>query len=74
MKMAEVNLATLPEPESKSDSTTKSTKQDSFASSFYRMEKENINKTKSCRKGIDILIIKKRRKNSVKKEEQVAKK
>ena len=64
--MAEVNLATLPEPESKSDSTTKSTKQDSFASSFYAWKRKH-QQNKVFPKGHLIYLIMKRRKIALKK-------
>lgn len=57
MEMAEVNLDVLPEPEPKKSSTMKSTKQDSFASSFYAWKKKKSTKERLNHAGIDVLLI-----------------
>ena len=55
MEMAEVNLDELPKPEEKAGSKMRSTKQDSFASSFYAWKKKKT--TKQRLNHLDILLI-----------------
>ena len=69
MKMAEVNLANLPEPESRHGSTEKSSKQDSFASSFYAWKKKQSTKETLAQKGVDILLIRRGEKIALKKKD-----
>ncbi len=57
MDMAEVNLNQLPQPEQKAGSKMKSTKQDSFASSFYAWKKKKFTQQRLNELGIDILLI-----------------
>ena len=57
MEMAEVNLDMLPEPEQKAGSKMKSTKQDSFASSFYAWKKKKSTQQRLNQSGINILLI-----------------
>jgi hypothetical protein len=67
MEMAEVNLDRLPEPESKESSKAKSTKQDSFASSFYAWKKKDITQERLAQLKIDILLIRRGEKVALKK-------
>jgi len=67
MDMAEVNLDRLPEPSSKVDSRVKSTKQDSFSSSFYAWKKKRTTKDKLQKLGIDILLIRREERVALKK-------
>jgi hypothetical protein len=67
MKMAEIDLDKLPEPEPKHGSAEKSTKQDSFASSFYAWKKKDSTKQKLAQMGIDILLIRRGDKVALKK-------
>lgn len=67
MEMAEVNLDALPKPEPRKDSSVKSTKQDSFASSFYAWKKKNSTKQRLGHMGIDILLIRRGEKVALKK-------
>jgi hypothetical protein len=69
MQMAEIDLDKLPEPEPKEKSNFKSTKQDSFASSFYAWKKKGTTKQKLAEKGIDILLIRRGDKIALKKKE-----
>ena len=57
MEMAQVDLDRLSEPEPKESSKTKSTKQDSFASSFYAWKRKKSTQDKLRKLGIDVLII-----------------
>lgn len=66
IEMAEINLDALPQPESKRNSK-KSTKQDSFASSFYAWKKKSSTKTRLSQLGIDILLIRRNQKVAMKK-------
>jgi hypothetical protein len=65
MEMAEVDLDMLPEPEQKAGSKMKSTKQDSFASSFYAWKKKREDYLKSM--GISIFLIRRGEKVALKK-------
>ena len=65
MEMAEVNLDMLPEPEQKAGSKMKSTKQDSFASSFYAWKKKRKTYIESM--GLDFLLIRRGEKVALKK-------
>lgn len=67
MEMAQVNLDRLPEPEPKESSKAKSTKQDSFASSFYAWKKKDLTKAKLAQLGFDILLIRREEKVALKK-------
>jgi hypothetical protein len=69
MQMAEIDLTGYPNPEPKKDSTAKSTKQDSFASSFYAWKKKPSTKDRLAEKGIDILLIRRADKIALKKKE-----
>jgi len=57
MDMAEVNLEELPQPGQKTGSRMRSTKQDSFASSFYAWKKKKFTQQRLDQLGIDILLI-----------------
>jgi hypothetical protein len=67
MQMAEVDVALLPQPEQKGKSKNPSTKQDSFASSFYAWKKKKSTKLKLEEKGINILLIRRGDKIALKK-------
>jgi hypothetical protein len=67
MDMAEVDLSDLPEPEPKESSKVKSTKQDSFASSFYAWKKKDSTKARLDQLEIDILLIRREEKVALKK-------
>jgi hypothetical protein len=67
MEMAEVDLDMLPEPEQKAGSKMKSTKQDSFASSFYAWKKKDIIQERLAQLKIDILLIRRGEKVALKK-------
>jgi len=67
MDMAEVDLSDLPEPEPKEGSKVKSTKQDSFASSFYAWKKKDSTKARLDQLEIDILLIRREEKVALKK-------
>jgi len=67
MEMAEVDLDMLPEPEQKAGSKMKSTKQDSFASSFYAWKKKDIIQERLAHLEIDILLIRRGEKVALKK-------
>lgn len=69
MQMAEVDLEVLPQPEQKGQSKTPSTKQDSFASSFYAWKKKKSTIERLSQKGIDILLIRQGEKIALKKKE-----
>ena len=66
MQMAEIDLENLPEPVSRG-STVKSTKQDSFASSFYAWKKKLSTQELLQQKGIDIILIRRGDKLALKK-------
>jgi hypothetical protein len=68
MKMAEVNMEALPEPEQKAGSKIKSTKQDSFASSFYAWKKKKSTQQYLSQLGIDVLLFRRGEKIALKKE------
>ena len=70
MKMAEVDLSALPEPTSKEDTKTKSTKQDSFSSSFYSWKKRKKSKQKLNDLGLDVILIRRGNKIALKKRKQ----
>ena len=67
MNMAEVNLDKLPEPEPKEGASLKSTKQDSFASSFYAWKKKDSTKEKLAQMGMNVLLIRRGDKVALKK-------
>jgi hypothetical protein len=67
MQMAEVDLEQLPQPEQKDTSKNPSTKQDSFASSFYAWKKKASTKQKLSEKGIDVILIRQGQKIALKK-------
>jgi hypothetical protein len=69
MQMAEVDIALLPEPEQKEKSKNPSTKQDSFASSFYAWKKKPSTKQKLAEKHVDILLIRRGDKIALKKKD-----
>lgn len=68
MEMAEVNVDILPEPGQKSGSKIKSTKQDSFASSFYAWKKKSSTAQVLSQMGIDVLLFRRGEKIALKKE------
>jgi len=70
MEMAEVNLDRLPEPEQKAGSSVKSTKQDSFASSFYAWKRKKSSQDRLCHDNIDVLLIRRGNKVALKKTEK----
>ncbi|MDH5744587.1 MAG: hypothetical protein OEZ52_13660 [Candidatus Aminicenantes bacterium] len=63
--MVEVNIDILPNPKPRSSSEVKSTKQDSFASSFYAWKRKRKSYLKSL--GIDVLLIRRGEKVALKK-------
>ena len=67
MEMAEVKLDLLPEPESKESSRMKSTRQDSFASSFYAWKKKKNTKERLNQLGFDLLLIRRGENLAIKK-------
>jgi len=67
MKMAEVNLSELPKPTPKESTKTKSTKQDSFSSSFYSWKKRKKTKQKLDELRLDIILIRRENKIALKK-------
>jgi hypothetical protein len=67
MPMAEIDLTDYPMPAPKKDSAAKSTKQDSFASSFYAWKKKTSTKQELTEKGVTILLIRKSDKIALKK-------
>ena len=67
MTMAEVDFDKLPSPISKSNVGERSTKQDSFASSFYAWKKKKSTKQKLAGMGLDIIIIRRAEKIALKK-------
>jgi hypothetical protein len=68
MEMAQVNLDRLPEPEQRGGSRKPSSKQDSFASSFYAWKKKPSTKPKLKQLGLDdILIIRRGKEVALKK-------
>jgi len=64
-KMVEVNIDMLPNPKPKGSSEVKSTKQDSFASSFYAWKRKRKSYLNSL--GIDVLLIRRGEKVALKK-------
>ena len=66
MDMVEVKLEKLPEPVHK-EGTTRSTKQDSFASSFYAWKKKKQTQVTLTKMGIEILLIRRGGKVALKK-------
>jgi len=67
MKMAEVNLNKLPKPKQKKDARKKSTKQDSFASSFYAWKSKKSTQEKLKQLRIDITLVRRGGKAALKK-------
>jgi hypothetical protein len=67
MQMAEVDTEGLPQPEQKDKSKNASTKQDSFASSFYAWKKKQSTQDRLKEKGIGILLIRRGEKIALKK-------
>lgn len=70
MKMAEVNLDKVPEPTPKEGNSPKSTKQDSFASSFYAWKNKKSTKQKLTQMGIDVIIIRREERIALKKKDK----
>jgi hypothetical protein len=68
MEMAEVNMDTLPDPGQKAGSKIRSTKQDSFASSFYAWKKKRSTQQDLAQLGIDILLFRRGEKVALKRE------
>lgn len=68
MEMAEVNMDTLPDPGQKAGSKIRSTKQDSFASSFYAWKKKRSTQQDLAQLGIDVLLFRRGEKVALKKE------
>jgi len=66
-QMVEVKVEELPEPTHRKGSKVKSTKQDSFASSFYSWKKRKKTKQLLKKLGIDVLIIRRGEKTALKK-------
>lgn len=66
-KMVEVKVEELPEPTHKKGSKVKSTKQDSFASSFYSWKKRKKTQQLLKKLGIDVLIIRRGKRIALKK-------
>ena len=69
MEMAEVDIEMLPKPEQKGSAKAVSTKQDSFASSFYAWKKKQPTKDLLKEKCINILLIRRGDKIALKKKE-----
>jgi hypothetical protein len=69
MQMAEIDLIEFPEPQQKKSSNLRSSKEDSFASSFYAWKKKQSTKQLLADKGIDILLIRREDKIALKKKE-----
>jgi hypothetical protein len=67
MEMAEVDLSSLPKPEAKDDSKIKSTKQDSFASSFYAWKRKQSTQRILNQLGFDVILIRRENKIALKK-------
>jgi hypothetical protein len=68
MEMAEVNMDTLPDPGQKAGLHVRSTKQDSFASSFYAWKKKRSTQQDLANLGIDVLLFRRGEKIALKKE------
>lgn len=68
MEMAEVNIDTLPDPGQKAGSKIRSTKQDSFASSFYAWKKKKSTQQDLAKLGVDVLLFRRGEKIALKKE------
>jgi len=68
MEMAEVNMDTLPDPGQKAGSKIRSTKQDSFASSFYAWKKKRSTQQDLAMLGIDVLLFRRGQKIALKRE------
>jgi hypothetical protein len=64
-KMVEVNMVRLSEPKSREGAKVQSTKQDSFASSFYAWKRKR--KDYFSLKGIDVILIRRGEKVALKK-------
>lgn len=69
MEMAEVRTEDFPDPVHR-DGVRKSTKQDSFASSFYAWKRKKQTQDILKKKGIDIILIRKGEKTALKKKER----
>jgi len=70
-EMVEVNVDELPEPIHKESSRGKSTKQDSFASSFYSWKRKKKTKEYLRGLGIDVLLIRRGEKVALKKKQRI---
>lgn len=68
-QMVEVKVDELPEPTPRKGSRVKSTKQDSFASSFYAWKRRKSTQNLLKKMGTDILLIRRREKIALKKKE-----
>lgn len=69
-QMVEVNLGELPEPRRRKGSKMRSTKQDSFASSFYAWKRKKGTQRLLKRLGIDVLLIRRGEKVALKKKQR----
>jgi hypothetical protein len=67
MEMAEIDLNALPEPEPRKGAKDRSSKQDTFASSFYAWKKKSITQEKLNKMKIDVLLIRRGDKVALKK-------
>jgi len=70
MVMAEIKLEELPEPERKDESKVKSTKQDTFASSFYAWKRKAQTQGRLKELGIDMILIRRGEKVALKRVEK----
>lgn len=66
-QMVEVKVDELPEPRHRKDSKVSSTKQDSFASSFYAWKRKKSTKNSLKNRQVDILLIRRGEKIALKK-------
>ncbi len=69
MKMAEVDLDKLSQPEPREGASPRSTKQDSFASSFYAWKKKQSTKEALDKMGVNVILIRRGEKIALKKKE-----
>ncbi len=70
MVMAEIELEGLPEPERKDKSKVKSTRQDTFASSFYAWKRKAQTQGRLRELGVDIILIRRGEKVALKRVEK----
>lgn len=66
-QMVEVKVDALPEPKHRKGSKVESTKQDSFASSFYSWKRKKSTKNLLKKLGTDVLLIRRGEKIALKK-------